>query len=663
MAARRHVECPANRALSPWALCCPDPALALPAGAILKPAIFLRNASGNAYTQLTFNWRSGTTSGKSVTAVSLQPYATSMVDVAALQAQGTIPASAQWAYVSITAPVKPDELLAVATSYDPTGKLGAQTPFSDQVSNQWEGGKWEVDANHDTLIAVGNAGTSASKARLTFFYNSGQGTYQMEQTLSSDEQLWLDMGNIISNQLPDKNGKTIPSSVTSGTYRLDSLTGKPTEGLFEGKLVVDKTYGYAAHGCMVCCGYWGSAYIVDNPLNLPMQQFNDQSIWGTNNCDYNDYDITSYYTSWSTGNTQIATASMSPIEGVNSRITAVGVGSTTNGGSGLIPSGDGDGGYGIHCPNRNNIVSGPVNVVTLTCPASVTRGGTAQCTVNGPSGTAVSGWKFVDSSNNTVTTNSTSLTWSGVMVTSGTVNATVSGMSNPLTATITVNNRSGFAFTAVNPTQLTGTNSITCYSGTNVTLSSPPQPNSTEGYSCANLAYSFNFATVNDGGPNNGYEYVTSASPTNGNNPTTFQFIVVADLLSATAFYNAQCGNFSQSNQSGFIAGSQLSQNVFDHEQGSVLSHWTEYQTAQNNSSNNIGTVLESTTAPPGSTGNSFAQTAGNAALNRIATAVSVEPCGGSVIQDSSQSCKTCGAVNYSPYQSCGGATPVPYCQ
>jgi hypothetical protein len=164
------------------------------------------------------------------------------------------------------------------------------------------------------------------------------------------------------------------------------------------------------------------------------------------------------------------------------------------------------------------------------------------------------------------------------MVISGTVSATVSGLASPLTANITINNRTNFAFTAANPTQLTGTNSITCYSGSNVNLPSPPAPGSIEGASCADQAYSFNYTTINDSGPNNGYEYVTSASNMNGqNSPTKFEYVVVSDLLSQTAFYNAQCGNFSSSNPTGFIAGSQLNQDVFNHEQGSVLSHWTEY--------------------------------------------------------------------------------------
>ncbi len=211
----------------------PDPALALPAGTTLKPAIFLRNASANGYrAQVTFNWRSGTITGKSTTAVPLPPYVTTVVDVAALQANGTIPASAQWAYVSITAPIKPDDLVAVATSFDATGRLGAQTPFTDQAANHWEGGMWEVDANHDTIIAVGNAGTTASKAQITFYYNSGHGKYQVEHTLAHDEQIWVDIGKLIHDQVPDVTGTTIPLSVMSGSYELENRTDKPAEGLF-----------------------------------------------------------------------------------------------------------------------------------------------------------------------------------------------------------------------------------------------------------------------------------------------------------------------------------------------------------------------------------------------------------------------------------------------
>jgi D-arabinose 1-dehydrogenase-like Zn-dependent alcohol dehydrogenase len=62
-----------------------------------------------------------------------------------------------------------------------------------------------------------------------------------------------------------------------------------------------------------------------------------------------------------------------------------------------------------------------------------------------------------------------------------------------------------------------------------------------------------------------------------------------------------------------------------------------------------------------GSTGGSFAQSVGDAALARIASAASAEPCSGIVNKDSSQSCATCGLINFSPYQTCSGQ-PVSYC-
>jgi hypothetical protein len=319
-----------------------------------------------------------------------------------------------------------------------------------------------------------------------------------------------------------------------------------------------------------------------------------------------------------------------------------------------------------HCTYTQVTPSGPVNVPSLSCTSPVTRGGTTSCTAKGPSGSTFSNWKFTDGSGNTVPSSSTGSTWSGVMVTGGTVSVTVTtngATANP-TAQITVNNRTNFAFTAVDPTQVTG-NSITCYGGATTTLPSPPVPTSYEGASCADLAFSFTTAPpISDSGPNNGYQYVTSVSSSNGSQPTQFQYIVVSDLLSSTTFYNAQCGNYSSSNSGGYIAGSQLRQNIFDHEQGSVLSHWTEYVAAQNNSANNVGTVLEAITAPPGTAQTTYdnnVTTAGTNAQNSIVAAAGNEPCNGSFNNDSSQSCAYCGSINYNPYQSCSGQ-PAPYC-
>jgi hypothetical protein len=253
-------------------------------------------------------------------AVPLQPHATARLDIAALQANGTIPANAQWAYVNITAPIKPDDLLAVATSFDSGLRLGAQTPFTDQTANYWAGGIWEVDPNHDTLIAIGNAGNTALKAQIVFHYDSGQNKYLLERTLAPDEQAWVDVGQLIGNQIPDINGKTIPPSVMSGSYDVKSVTDKPTDGLFEGKLVVDKTYGYAVHGCLLCCPEYTNLVVLPNPLNLAVGGLDSPIAQGRNICTGQEQQAT--VSDWNTVNQGVATGSATQVDGM-------GAGSTT----------------------------------------------------------------------------------------------------------------------------------------------------------------------------------------------------------------------------------------------------------------------------------------------------------------------------------------------
>jgi hypothetical protein len=168
------------------ALSNPDPALGFPGGTTLQPKVFIRNSASKAVTaHLRFNWRSATTSGKSAPLdLAFKANETQVIDVAALQAQKLLPADAHWAAVILSASVLPEELLAVATSYDQTGRYGTQTPFSDQLASHWEAGKWEVDSTHNSLVTASNGGNQAARAQLTILYNQGSGQYQVEQTLA-----------------------------------------------------------------------------------------------------------------------------------------------------------------------------------------------------------------------------------------------------------------------------------------------------------------------------------------------------------------------------------------------------------------------------------------------------------------------------------------------
>lgn len=365
------------------ALANPDPALAFPLGTQLQPKVFVRNASAKGYTaDIRFNWYSGTSSGKSgITSIALKPHETRLVDVLAFQSQGLLPMDARWSSVIVSAPVQPDELTAVAASYDTTLRYGTQTPFNDQLAAHWEGGKWEVDATHDSIITAGNGGIKPTRAQVTLFFNGGTGKYQIEQSLSPDEQLWLDLGQLIRNQVPDKDGNMLPKSLTSGTYQFRDLTDPGVGNIFEGKVITDKTFGNAAYGCMICCGYPYGTSMWTDPLLAGVNDTSPQDVAGVNACTGTTDPIGWSYPTWWTGNSSIAIASSAQ------QIKGMSLGLTSDFASGQINVGDGMT-YVKRCPMQSDGTSGAVNVnptiqilSLMLNPTTLTSSGTVTLTV------------------------------------------------------------------------------------------------------------------------------------------------------------------------------------------------------------------------------------------------------------------------------------------
>jgi hypothetical protein len=334
------------------ALSNPDPALAFPAGTTLRPQLFVRNTNRKPVdVGLRFNWHGSGATGKGPqTALHLNPYETRRVDVAAL----AFPKEANWTSVTMTTnDGQPDEVMAVAASYDDTLRFGAQTPFSDQLSFQWEGGMWEFDPRHDSIISAGNGGTKPTHAAFTIFYNQGTARYDLEQTLQPDEQMWIDVGKLIREHVQDKNGKTLPDSLTSGSYEFRDLTDVGVGSLFEGKVIYDKTYGHVTYGCATCCGYTPPVRLSFNPLNIPFLGSFQNDVLAYNYCsDMMSSVGSSFYFNWGTGNAAIAR-----VDGYGTH-TGVSVGSTTSATSGLIASQGGK-----ICPLRSFHPVGGVGVV------------------------------------------------------------------------------------------------------------------------------------------------------------------------------------------------------------------------------------------------------------------------------------------------------------
>ena len=236
-----------------------------------------------------------------------------------------MPPDARWTSITLTTDSNPDEVVAVAASYDSTLAYGAQTPFSDQLAFHWVGSLWEYDAQHDSLITAGNGGTKPVLADFVLYYEPGAQVYDMQQTLQPGDQMWVDVGKLIREHVPDRNGKLLPADVTSGTYEIRDLTNKAVGTLFEGKVVFDKTYGSATYGCAGCCG-WVPAHfsLFYDPLGIPVGDGVWQGVEGFDGC-INQYDDATYLfdNGWSTANQSIATVDTHGLH------TGMGVGSTT----------------------------------------------------------------------------------------------------------------------------------------------------------------------------------------------------------------------------------------------------------------------------------------------------------------------------------------------
>jgi hypothetical protein len=269
--------------------------------------------------------------------------------------------------------------MAIAASYNPSLQYGAQTPFSDQLSFAWEGGMWEYDAQHNSLITAGNGGTKPTQAGLTIFYNQGTQRYDLEQTLQPDEQMWIDVGKLIREHVPDKYGKVLPADLSSGSYEFRDLTDSLDGTLFEGKVVYEKTYGHVTYGCSQCCSI-DSPYIEFNPLDIGFGLTAPNSVWGTNNCTGTLVDLgPRFYYDWSTANTALAT-----VDSYGTH-TGAAVGSTTSTTFAYLPTP-----IGLKCLNEKQTVSGTDNIVPR-----ILLGGSNGTDVTGQSQPAVVGQQIV----------------------------------------------------------------------------------------------------------------------------------------------------------------------------------------------------------------------------------------------------------------------------
>lgn len=146
-------------------------------------------------------------------------------------------------------------------------------------------------------------------------------------------------------------------------------------------MTYDKTYGHVAYGCAECCGWADAPYMYYDPLGVVLGFQSGQDVWDDDLCTNQRRSILFAISpsSWTTGNSAIATAS-------NAVLTGVAIGSTTNGASGSLTTGIGGGG-GRKCPILPVNPSGQANVNPAITSISPSRGligaTTSSVTING----------------------------------------------------------------------------------------------------------------------------------------------------------------------------------------------------------------------------------------------------------------------------------------
>lgn len=619
-----------------------DPMMSFPAGTEFKPFSVLRNISNDPVAvSPSFYWmQGGGARSAQLKSFFVQPGKTTSLDVQSLLSNAGLGNFNGTVNLILDLQGKPHSLLMASGSVDQTKTYVFQViPRAVGESMSKSISYWSTGNGDDTMVTVWNPADEAQDFIFTLFFSGGR--YEVPIHLEPRATRMFNLSEIIQNQIPDSAGNVIPTSIHDGSARIAGTQGEVQSIL----VAIDAgTYNVRKATCSYYC-IWCDGYI-DAALGIVpfgvaksgTKQLNVTALWdfGT------QYNLNSQAV-WSTNNGGVATVK-------TGMVTGVAAGSATISGYASVPY------YYQYCaydptscpPDyQNSGGSGSGSVANLSCTSSVTRGGTATCTATGASGSTFSNWKFTDASNHTVTSSSTSATWSGVVVTGGTVSVTVtsSGSTATPTAQITVNNRNWHTATP---------GPVEVLNGTFVVLPVPPQPTgldsglgeSQETESWPGLSSTF----IADSGPNKGYGYYATQLTFTNN----YNYEINPDLENTSStFYSEQCGNYNaQTKPAGFISGSNLLAQTRRHEYNSATQSHYAFYSASLSGSNNPGDYVESRIATPGTSQQTFDNGTSSGIQSNyqnILQAFQVEPF--AVNEDATGN--FLGNINYSPYATC----------
>jgi hypothetical protein len=383
------------------ALRAPDPAVGLPSGMILQPTILVRNTTAKPVTAgVTLNWRGDSSRGQVKLAdLNLAPYSTQQLPIGAMQKQLGIPDDAHWALVTLSTAASPNDLVAIASSYDSSGRYYLDSPFSSNAAGHFAGGEWRADFDHNQVMAVTNSGQKPTNALLTLHYDNGQKSYEMQQAIQPGDQMWVNVGSLIRNRVPDRKGNVLPADAAFGTYDLRDLN--PGVGsLILSNLALDGSFGFQAHRpdplCCVPTNPTWDPDVIDFDLAFGTGGVLDVGIEANNSCTGTLENISPAFFSWWSGNTSVALVT-------KQKVQSVGVGATTGTAEGYVIEGQGS-----NCVETTVEESAPIAVAPqitqnhnlwyfgngISAPTGFTLGGTSATLTAGGGGNGTYAWSI-----------------------------------------------------------------------------------------------------------------------------------------------------------------------------------------------------------------------------------------------------------------------------
>jgi hypothetical protein len=277
----------------------------------------------------------------------------------------------------------------------------------------------------------------------------------------------------------------------------------------------------------------------------------------------------------------------------------------------------------------------------------VTRGDSVTFRVVGSPVTSFSNWRYEPTGHPAIvrSENINTDSWTGPLVLGGKAKVVVivpgqlSSIPLETTPSMTVNARSWNSVPKA-PEKVTG---IAPPPG----LPSPPVAGGNMGYAAWNLDAVFDGLKLNTDGPNKGLSYVTSVQHADWGG-TYFKYEIVPDLEPGTQFYNAQCGH------SGYISGSILRANGYEHESGTQRGHYQQYRDKLADPAVNFAKYAEPLIGAVSQTYQTFANTVVGGFATRagqLSSAADVEACNADFSYDAT--CTYRGSKNFAPYQPC----------